>query len=126
MIHPKKVQVLKETRKMKKNNITRKAIKLEDKEEISLSQKKYIVLSDGVDFRTVSKKMTEAGWTMNHATARNHLMVAMKNFVYELSKELKMGLTEESIQKIISNNDMHENLVDVLHTIVKEDINTWK
>lgn len=88
--------------------------------------KKYIVLSDGADFRTVSKKMTEAGWVMNHATARNYLMVAMKNFVTELSKELKMPMSEETVQQIISNNDLHDNLVDILDKIAKEDIDNWK
>jgi len=99
-----------------------------DEEDVASKEasKKYIVLSDGVDFRTVSKKMTEAGWPMNHATARNHLMVAMTNFVTEISKELDLKLTEENVQKIISNSEMHDNLVDVLHTIVKEDIESWK
>lgn len=113
---------------MKINKSTKRPSKLGEQEsDISEGvQKKYIVLSDGVDFRTVSKKMTEAGWTMNHATARNHLMIAMRNFVSEISKELKLNLSEENIQNIISNNDLHENLVDVLHNIAEEDIDNWK
>jgi len=93
------------------------------KKKIGTLRKKYIVLEDGVDFRTISKKMSDAGWRMNHATARNQLMSAMKNLMTELSKELHLDLNDEKILDLISDAQVHETLNDVLQNMVHGKLN---
>jgi len=35
---------------------------------------------EAMDFRAISKEMTERGWKMNHSSARNYLIRAMRRF----------------------------------------------
>jgi len=39
-----------------------------------------IAEDDGVNYREISEVMTEMGWTMNHSSARNYVLRAMRKF----------------------------------------------
>lgn len=39
-----------------------------------------ITEDDGVNYREISEVMTEMGWEMNHSSARNYVLRAMKKF----------------------------------------------
>lgn len=80
------------------------------------AQKRYITLEDGMDFRTISKKMTAAGFHMNHATARNVYMTAMKKLFHNLTKELKVNnLSEEQLEEMLKEPNIHEAVSDLLY-----------
>lgn len=79
------------------------------------NKKHYITLSDGIDYRSISKIMTDAGFQMNHATARNVLMVAMNNFLVQISNELGMNLESEKIDEILKNQDIHDAFTDIIY-----------
>jgi hypothetical protein len=82
--------------------------------------KQYITLDDGIDYRSISKIMSEAGYKMNHATARNVLMAAMNNFVYKISENVGITLNQEKIETILKDQDIHDSFVDILYKAYEE------
>jgi len=44
----------------------------------------YATVADGLDYRAISEIMTEKGFKMNHATARNVLLSAMRSLASDL------------------------------------------
>jgi hypothetical protein len=75
---------------------------------------KYITLGDGQDFRLIAKKMTDAGWNMNHATARNVLMAAMATLVKNIGNRVGKPLSEEELFSILKNQNTYDSLQEVL------------
>ncbi|MFA6049941.1 MAG: hypothetical protein WC761_01970 [Candidatus Paceibacterota bacterium] len=78
-------------------------------------KKKYITLEDGADFRKIADVMTDAGYKMNHATARNQLMLAMENLFTEIGRELNLRLNKEQISEMLRSQDVHDALTDILY-----------
>ena len=78
------------------------------------TNKKYITVIDGVDFRRIANMMTEAGMPMNHATARNQLMSAMENLFSQVGNQMGIKLDKKRISDIIHSQDVHNALSDVL------------
>lgn len=84
-------------------------------------EKKYITLNkEGVDFRTMASAMTDIGYKMNHATARNQLILAIKTLVGHISTSLNANLTQSNIKSMIKSQEVHENLSDVLYKAYHE------
>jgi len=85
-------------------------------------QKKYITLGDGggCDFRRMAKIMTTAGYKMNHATARNQLMLAVESLLMQFSSKLKIKLSAAKIKEMVGQQDVQDNLGDVLYLAHKE------
>lgn len=79
-------------------------------------KRKYVTLKngDGCDFRKIAKIMTDAGYKMNHATARNQLMLAIKTVLLNASSSLNIKLGKNHIQEMVSNQALQDNLADVL------------
>jgi hypothetical protein len=76
--------------------------------------KQYITLLDGIHFRKISKIMSNAGYRMNHATARNVLMSALNTFIFRVASEIGIFLPSEKIDFILQNKDLHNSFVDIL------------
>lgn len=81
---------------------------------------KYITLEDGIDFRTISRIMSEAGYQMNHATARNVLMSAMNNFLTQISTEMGVSITPEKAEEILKDQEIHDAFTDILFKAYQE------
>lgn len=81
------------------------------------ASKKYITLDSGVDFRKIAEKMTELGYQMNHATARNQLMVAMEKLVGDVAKQAGARLTKSQLSALLQNQTVHDAIADILHVI---------
>jgi len=81
---------------------------------------KYVTLEQGIDFRKIAQIMTDAGFQMNHATARNVLMLSLGNLVRFVSEELGTNLTEEQVKGILKDQKVHEALSDVLFAAHKQ------
>lgn len=75
---------------------------------------KYVTLEEGTDFRRIAQIMTKAGYSMNHATARNVLMTSLNNLINYISEELGASLSEEQIKEVLKDQRVHEALADIL------------
>ncbi|TXH08158.1 MAG: hypothetical protein E6R04_11350 [Spirochaetes bacterium] len=76
---------------------------------------KYITLEDGTDFRKIAKIMTEAGWQMNHATARNVLMTGLSKLITNISEEVGTHLSAKEVETLLKNQQLHEALAEILY-----------
>lgn len=84
-------------------------------------KKKYVTLkNEGCDFRTMARIMTNSGYRMNHATARNQLMLAIESLLTQTSLNLKVKANKEHIKELIANQDLQDTLSDVLYAAYQE------
>ena len=77
-------------------------------------KKKYIIVNEGIDFRRIAKIMTSAGFRMNHATARNQLMIAMENLFAQLGSQIGLKLDKKQVSSLIHSQSIHDVLGEVL------------
>lgn len=74
----------------------------------------YITLEDGVDFRAIARYMSSAGYSMNHATARNVMMAGMGKLIGSTAAKLGKSLTEEELFTLLKTQQTYDNLQEVL------------
>lgn len=84
-----------------------------------IEKKRYITI-DGIDFRKIASIMTQAGYKMNHATARNQLMSALQKFLMNIVKQTDVKLEREKIEEMINSQEIHGALTDVLSRAYEE------
>jgi len=84
------------------------------------STRKYITLDDGTDFRKIAEAMTKAGFKMNHATARNQLMLAMEKLFSDIGKQLNVKLNKTQISGMLHSQEVHNALADILYMAVND------
>lgn len=83
--------------------------------------KKYVTIkNDGTDYRKMAEMMTNAGFKMNHATCRNQLIIAIETILNQMSGQLKTKITKKHIKNLLSSQDIHDDLSDVLYKAYKE------
>lgn len=74
----------------------------------------YITLEDGTDFRKIAQIMSDAGYQMNHATARNVLMLSLSNLFKSIAEDVGTEVNEVQIKNMLKDQSVHEALSDVL------------
>jgi ribosome-interacting GTPase 1 len=79
-----------------------------------MEKMKYVTLEEGTDFRKIAQIMTDAGFQMNHATARNVLMTSLTNLFRHISNEMNVDITEAQIKNVLRDQKVHEALADIL------------
>lgn len=84
------------------------------------TSQKYVTLEEGMDYRTISNLMTEAGWKMNHATVRDIFMSAMSKIVKDVIVRLDIQLSEDELYDVLKSNSMHRALQDILEELYDE------
>jgi len=82
-------------------------------------EKKYVTLDEGIDFRTIAKIMSKNGYKMNHATARNVLMSAVKKLFHFSAESVGVKITDSDMKEIIKDQAIHTALADVLYLAYK-------
>ena len=75
---------------------------------------KYLTIEEGKDYREIAKLMTNAGYKMNHATARNIFFSSMKKFVNNLCDNLQIE-RNNNVDRLMYDQHFHDLLVDVMH-----------
>jgi hypothetical protein len=81
---------------------------------------KYVTLDEGIDFRRIAKIMTDAGYQMNHATARNVLIFALRSLLDNLAEQFGIKITEERMTEMLRSQQLHDALSDVLIEAYKD------
>ena len=83
-------------------------------------EKKYITLENGEDFRTIAKTMSEHDFKMNHATARNQLILAMSKLINETASSVKLSKVKfHDIEKMLKEQDLSNEFSDMLYLVYK-------
>ena len=96
-----------------------------------MTEKKYITLEEGVDFRTIAKTLTQHGFRMNHATARNQLIVAMEKLLAHVASEINghrnktNGTLAVNLEDLLKDPNVHEYLSDVLFAAHKTEMGAF-
>ncbi len=81
---------------------------------MNMEKMKYVTLEEGIDFRKIAKIMSDSGYQMNHATARNVLMSSLSNLFKHVSHQMGVDMTENQIKNFLKDQKVHEALSDVL------------
>lgn len=77
--------------------------------------KKYVTVEEGIDFRTIAKIMTGRGYRMNHATARNVLINAIRNLMSYTADQIGTRISIELMDELVKDQNVHLALADVLY-----------
>lgn len=68
----------------------------------------------GSDYRDVARKMTEAGYQMNHATARNVLLEAMEKFASAILTHYGENVSTEAVRRIAREPTFQDGLGEMI------------
>lgn len=79
----------------------------------------YATVSDddtSANYRTISKIMTENGYKMNHASARNYILKIMKQFAKSIALQEGLKLSDERLMVIARNPSFQSAIGDLVQT----------
>ena len=86
-------------------------------------KKEYVTVEDGVDFRTIAKDISQHGYPMNHATARNIVFEALKTVASDLvEKNIQTYPSVQQLESIVNSRYFQESLPEFLYMIYEERI----
>jgi len=71
----------------------------------------------GMDYRRISQRMSQLGYKMNHATARNEFLRGMKKIVVALAAEYGLSLTEKEISKIARDPQFQSGACELIQNM---------
>jgi hypothetical protein len=77
----------------------------------------YATVAEGLDYRAISEIMTSQGFKMNHATARNVLLGAMRTIAEELLKSRGEDRLNEKVEFMARSPMFQSGIADVLGDI---------
>jgi len=81
------------------------------------SQHGYATISSiegGMDYRTIAEEMTASGHKMNHATARNVFLKAMKKIAEPVHTLYGRPIDDDSLMKTAKDPRFQESIVEIL------------
>jgi len=68
----------------------------------------------GLGFREIAEKMTEEGDSMNHSTARNVFLSAMRKLAKDACVVFDLSPTPENLKRISSDPRFQSGVIDIL------------
>ena len=79
----------------------------------------YATVTDlsGMDYRSIAEKMTEEGFKMNHATARNVFLGAMKKFAGPILKMYDIPIDDTAVMRTAKDPRFQESIIDILDDV---------
>lgn len=76
-----------------------------------------VVEEEGINYREIAETMTEMGFTMNHSSARNHVLRVMRKFVMAFGDRWNMDLDESKVDEIAKSPLFQQGISELLHTL---------
>ncbi len=73
----------------------------------------------GEDYRSIANKMTTQGYKMNHATARNVFLSALRKLAKPVHQMNDIPVTEEALQKTAKDPRFQAGVAEILNSINK-------
>ena len=74
----------------------------------------------GMDYRRISQIMTRLGYKMNHATARNEFLRAMKKLVVAFADQNNLILSEKEISRIARDPQFQSGACEIIQNMQAE------
>jgi len=71
----------------------------------------------GEDYRTIASKMTADGFKMNHATARNVFLSALRKIARPVHQMNDLSTNENDLQKTAKDPRFQSGVADILNSI---------
>lgn len=79
-----------------------------------------VVEDEGVNYREIAEIMTMMGFSMNHSSARNHVLRTMKKFCEAFLDEWDVTVTEDRMLTIVKDPGFQHGVADLLHMVEAE------
>jgi len=73
--------------------------------------------SGGEDYRTIANKMTAEGYKMNHATARNVFLSALRKIAKPVHRMNDLAVSEDALQKTAKDPRFQSGVAEILNSI---------
>lgn len=73
-------------------------------------------LGHGLGYREIAEKMTESGDTMNHSTARNVFLAAMKKIAKDVCVLAGSDISDSNLKRVSSDPRFQSGIVDILRS----------
>jgi len=74
-------------------------------------------IEGGLGYREIALKMTETGDKMNHSTARNVFLSAMRKIAHEACSLYEIPTTDANLKKVSSDPRFQSGIVDILKSM---------
>ena len=71
----------------------------------------------GADYRAIAQKMSDHGFKMNHATARNVFLSALRKLAKPMHKMHGLSLEYNDLQKTAKDPRFQSGVAEILETI---------
>jgi hypothetical protein len=76
-----------------------------------------VIEDEGVNYREIADIMSEVGFTMNHSSARNHVLRVMTKFAKAFNDKWNLNLSEEKLTSIAASPSFQGAISDMLHNL---------
>ncbi len=89
------------------------------------SQHGYATVSGidgGLDYRSIALKMTDEGFRMNHATARNVFLRAMKKIAEPIHEMYAIDSSDTSLFVTAKDPRFQESVMEILEAVTDNEI----
>lgn len=80
----------------------------------------YAVINDGIDYRTIATSLSKRGCNMNHSSARNYVLRAMKKIVIGVAKAHNLNLNDSQVTEIAKSQMFQQAVGSLLDKIQGE------
>ena len=71
----------------------------------------------GADYRTIAKKMSDNGYKMNHATARNVFLSALRKLAKSVHQIHNLSMSDDDLQKTAKDPRFQSGVAEILEGI---------
>jgi len=72
---------------------------------------------EGVNYREIADTMTELGYPMNHSSARNYVLRAMRKFAKAFVTSMGLELDDAEIDGIAKDPSFQHGVTELLQTV---------
>ena len=73
-------------------------------------------IENGLDYRSIAEIMSEDGYKMNHATARNIFLKAMKKLAKPIHELYDTEVTDDRIMKTAKDPRFQESMIEIIES----------
>lgn len=76
-----------------------------------------VLEDEGVNYREIADIMTDIGFSMNHSSARNHVLRVMTKFAKAFDEKWDLELSDDRLNSIAASPRFQSAVADLLHNL---------